>query len=213
MSDWIIDVIQRSGYLGIALLMLLENVFPPIPSELVLPFAGYVAATGQLHPLGVLLSAAAGSLLGALPWYFAGRKLGHGGLQRFARRHGRLLTLSPRSIDGAQHWFKRHGPSSVAFGRLVPAVRSVISMPAGVGQMPLPRFLLWSAVGTLAWSALLLSIGFVLESRYGQAKETIEWITRGVVGFLVAGYLWRVWRFDGGEAAADEPSSAQKNTS
>lgn len=213
MSDWIIDVIQRSGYLGIALLMLLENVFPPIPSELVLPFAGYVAATGKLHPLGVLLSAAAGSLLGALPWYFAGRKLGHGGLQRFARRHGRLLTLSPESVDGAQRWFKRHGPSSVAFGRLVPAVRSVISMPAGVGQMPLPRFLLWSAVGTLAWSALLLSIGFALESRYEQAKDTIEWVTRGVVGFLVAAYLWRVWRFDPGEASPGKSRSAQKNTS
>ncbi|WP_332814201.1 DedA family protein [Ramlibacter sp.] len=195
MSDWIIDVIQRSGYLGIAMLMLLENVFPPIPSELVLPFAGYVAATGQLHPLGVLLSAATGSLLGALPWYFAGRKLGQGGLQQFARRHGRWLTLAPPDIDRAQQWFRRHGPSSVAFGRLVPAVRSVISMPAGVGQMPLLRFLLWSAVGTLAWSTLLLSIGFALESRYEQAKDTIEWITRGVVAMLAGLYCWRVWCF------------------
>lgn len=213
MSDWIIDVIQRSGYLGIALLMLLENVFPPIPSELVLPFAGYVAATGKLHPAGVLLSAAAGSLLGALPWYFAGRKLGHGGLQRFARRHGRLLTLAPGDIDRAQDWFRRHSPSSVAIGRLVPAVRSVISMPAGVGRMPLPRFLLWSAVGTLAWNALLLAIGFALESRYEQARGPIEWVTRGVVAFLVTAYAWRVWRFDPGRAQADEGGPAQKNTS
>ena len=213
MSDWIIEVIQRTGYLGIALLMLLENVFPPIPSELVLPFAGYVAASGKLHPLGVLLSAAAGSLLGALPWYFAGRKLGHGGLQRFAQRHGRLLTLSPGDIDRAQHWFRRHGPPSVAFGRLVPAVRSVISMPAGVGQMPLLRFLLWSAVGTLAWNTLLLSIGFALESHYEQARDTIEWITRGVVAFLVAAYLWRVWRFDAGPAASGQARRDQKKTS
>lgn len=210
MSDWIIDVIQRSGYLGIAMLMLLENVFPPIPSELVLPFAGYVAATGQLHPLGVLLSAATGSLLGALPWYFAGRKLGQGGLQQFARRHGRWLTLAPPEIDRAQQWFRRHGPSSVAFGRLVPAVRSVISMPAGVGQMPLLRFLLWSAVGTLAWSTLLLSIGFALESRYEQARDTIEWVTRAVVAFLVAAYLWRVWRSDGGRAGSGGPQAGQK---
>lgn len=195
MSDWIIGVIEQTGYVGIALLMLLENVFPPIPSELVLPFAGYVAASGKLNPVGVLLAAVTGSLLGALPWYWAGRKLGHGGLQRFAERHGRLLTLAPQDIDHAQDWFKRHGPSSVALGRLVPAVRSVISMPAGVGQMPVLKFLLWSLVGTLAWSALLLGVGYVLQSQYEQAKETVEWVTRAVVAFMVGGYLWRVWRF------------------
>jgi len=195
MSDWIIGVIEGTGYAGIALLMMLENVFPPIPSELVLPFAGYVAATGKLHPLGVLLAAGAGALLGALPWYFLGRRLGHGGLQRFAERHGRLLTLCPEDIDRAQQWFRRHGPSSVGIGRLVPAVRSVISMPAGVAQMPLFAFLLWSALGTFAWSALLLGVGFVLQSQYEQAKEAIEWITRGVVAFLVGAYGWRVLRF------------------
>lgn len=195
MSDWIIGVIEQTGYLGIALLMLLENVFPPIPSELVLPFAGYVAATGELNVVGVLAAAVAGSLLGALPWYYLGRRLGHGGLQRFAQRHGRLLTMEPEDIDRAQEWFKRHGPSSVAFGRLVPAVRSVISMPAGVAQLPLLKFLLWSLVGTVAWSALLLGVGFALESRYEEAKQAVEWVTRGVVAFLVGGYLWRVWRF------------------
>ena len=195
MAEWIIDFIQRGGYPGIALLMLLENVFPPIPSELVLPFAGHVAASGRLHPAGVLLSAVAGSLLGALPWYWAGRRLGHGGLQQFAAHHGRLLTLCPEDIDRAQDWFHRHGPSSVGLGRMVPAVRSVISMPAGVGHMPLPRFLLWSALGAAAWNVLLLGLGYALQSRYEQAQETIEWITRGVVALLVVGYLWRVIRF------------------
>ena len=195
MTDWIISFIEGTGYLGIAVLMLLENVFPPIPSELVLPFAGYVAATGKLHPAGVLLSAVTGSLLGALPWYWAGRKLGHGGLQRFAQRHGRLLTLEPQDIDRAQHWFKRHGPASVGFGRLVPAVRSVISMPAGVGRMAMPSFLLWSLVGTFFWSGLLLGVGYVLQSRYEEAQDAIEWITRGVVAFMIGAYLWRVWRF------------------
>ena len=205
MTEWIIGFIEGTGYFGIALLMLLENVFPPIPSELVLPFAGYVAATGKLQPLGVLVAAVAGSLAGALPWYWAGRKLGHGGLQRFARRHGRLLTLEPRNIDRAQDWFRRHGPASVGFGRLVPAVRSVISMPAGVGRMPLASFLLWSLVGTTVWSGVLLGVGYVLQSRYEEAKELVEWVTRGVVAFMVGAYLWRVWRFgkpDGGHAGA-----------
>ena len=195
MTEWIIEIIQRTGYLGVALLMLLENVFPPIPSELVLPFAGYVAASGRLHPAGVLLAAVAGALLGALPWYWAGHKLGSAGLQAFARRHGRLLTLCPEDVVHAEQWFRRHGAPSVGFGRLVPTVRSVISMPAGIARMPLAQFLFWSALGTAAWSALLLGTGYVLESRYEQAKEAVEWVARGVLAVLVAAYAWRVWRF------------------
>lgn len=201
MTEWIIGVIQATGYLGIALLMLLENVFPPMPSELVLPFAGYVAATGKLHPVGVWLSAAAGSLLGALPWYWAGRKLGHGGLCRFAQRHGRLLTLSPADVNRAQDFFRRHGPASVGFGRLVPGVRSVISMPAGVGQMPLPSFLLWSTLGTLAWNLVLIGAGYLLKSQYEAAQQVFEWATRAVVAALVGWYLWRVVRYDGGSSS------------
>lgn len=195
MSEWIIDLIQRGGYAAIGFLMLLENVFPPIPSELVLPFAGYVAATGKLSPIGVWLAATAGSLLGALPWYWAGRRLGHGGLRKFASRHGRLLTVCPADIDHAQDFFRRHGASSVGFGRLVPGVRSVISMPAGVGQMPLARFLLWSAVGTVVWSGVLLTLGYVLQSRYEEVKGAVEWVTRGAVAIMVAVYVWRVVRF------------------
>ena len=200
MHGFIIDAIAQGGYVGIFLLMALENVFPPVPSELVLPFAGYVAATGQLHPAGVWLAATAGSLLGALPWYWAGRKLGHGGLCRFAQRHGRLLTLSPADVNRAQDFFRRHGPASVGFGRLVPGVRSVISMPAGVGRMPVASFLLWSAVGTLAWNLVLVAAGYLLRSQYEQAQQVFEWATRAVVAGLLGIYLWRVIRYDGGPA-------------
>jgi hypothetical protein len=119
-------------------------------------------------------------------------------LRAFAGRHGRWLTLTPDDVDRAQAWFRRHGAVSVAFGRLVPAVRSVISMPAGVAALPLATFLLWSLLGSTAWNVLLLAVGFVLESRYEAAKDVIEWVTRGVVGVLLAGYAWRVVRFDPG---------------
>ena len=195
MTEWIIEVIQRTGYLGVALLMMLENVFPPIPSELVLPFAGYVAASGRLDPVGVLLAAVSGALLGALPWYWAGHKLGSAGLQAFARRRGRLLTLCPEDVVNAERWFRRHGAPSVAFGRVVPTARSVISMPAGIARMPMAPFLFWSALGTAAWSILLLGAGYVLEARFEQAKEAVEWAARGVLVLLVALYAWRVWRF------------------
>lgn len=204
MAEWIIQFIQSTGYLGIAALMLLENVFPPIPSELVLPFAGYVAATGKLHIGGVLVAATAGSLLGALPWFWAGHRLGSEGLKAFARRHGRVLTLCPEDVERSEEWFRRHGPASVAFGRLVPTVRSVISMPAGISRMPLAKFLAWSAIGTVVWSALLIGTGYVLQARYEEAKEAIEWVTRGVLAVLIAGYVWRFIRF--GRRNRDSPA-------
>lgn len=197
MAEWIIDFVQRGGYWGIALLMLLENVFPPIPSELVLPFAGYVAATGKLSPGGVLAASVAGSLLGAVAWYWIGRRMGADRLQDFARRHGRLLTVTPDELERAQRWFRRHGAASVGFGRMAPAVRSLISVPAGISCMSPARFLAFSALGTTAWNVLLLAVGYVLESRYEQAKEVTEWVTRGVLAVLVASYLWRVLRYRG----------------
>ncbi|RYF39757.1 MAG: DedA family protein [Comamonadaceae bacterium] len=195
MTDWIISFIEDFGYGGIVVLMLLENIFPPIPSELIMPFAGFAAARAQLHPLGVVLAGMAGSVLGTLPWYWAGRKLGLARLKTLAARHGRWLTMSPHELDEAQRWFKKHGAPSVMLGRVVPGVRSVISMPAGIAKMPLAAFLLWSCAGSLLWSALLAGLGFVLESRYEEVKVALEWVTRAVVGTLVAAYVWRVVTF------------------
>lgn len=199
MTDWIISFIEDFGYGGIVALMLLENIFPPIPSELIMPFAGFAAARGQLHPLGVVLAGMLGSVLGTLPWYWAGRKLGLARLKALAARHGRWLTMSPRELDEAQSWFKKHGAPSVMLGRVVPGVRSVISMPAGIAKMPLAAFLLWSCAGSLLWSAALAGVGFVLESRYEEAKAALEWATRAIVTGLVAAYVWRVVTFGRGK--------------
>ena len=195
MSGWIIGFIEEFGYAGIVALMVLENVFPPIPSELILPFAGFAAAQGSLNPFGVVAAGVLGSVLGALPWYAAGRALGIARVKAIAARHGRWLTVSPDDISKAQDWFARHGAVSVMLGRLVPAVRSLISLPAGVARMPLPAFLAWSALGTFIWSSLLCALGFVLESRYEAVQGWVEWVTRGVVAVLVVGYVWRVVRF------------------
>lgn len=198
MAEWILRTVESYGYAGIVALMLLENIFPPVPSELIMPFAGFAAARGQLHPVGVVLAGMLGSILGTLPWYLAGRKLGAAGLKRFAARHGQLLTLDAAGIDKAQGWFDRHGHASVLVGRLVPAVRTFISMPAGISRMHPATFLLWSAAGTLVWTGLLAGLGYALESHYERIKEAVEWATRGVVAFLVLGYLYRVakWRRD-----------------
>lgn len=203
MSDWIISFIETYGYAGIVALMVLENVFPPIPSELILPFAGHAAARGTLHPAGVIAAGVLGSVIGALPWYVAGRALGMARVRTLAARHGRLLTVSPADITRAQQWFVRHGALSVMLGRLVPAVRSLISLPAGVARMAPAPFLAWSALGTLLWSSLLCALGYALESRYEAVKDWVEWVTRGVLAAMVASYVWRVLRFKGQEDGAE----------
>ena len=178
MAQWIIGFIEQYGYLGIAALMLAENVFPPLPSELIMPFAGFAAARGSLHPLLVVVAGTAGSLAGTLPWYWAGRRLGSERLKRWAGRHGRWLTLSPADVERAERWFDRHGTIAVLFGRLVPAVRSVISLPAGMARMPLPKFLLWSLAGSLAWNALHVALGYLLEARYEQVSRWLDPVSR-----------------------------------
>lgn len=195
MAEWIIQLIERFSYVGIALLMALENVFPPVPSELIMPFAGFVAARGDLNGIGVVLAGSAGSLAGTLPWYWVGRRIGRERLGRWVERHGRWFTMSPADLERAEGWLQRHGGMAVMLGRLVPALRSVISMPAGVTRMPLLSFLFWSSAGTLVWTSALASLGWVLQNQYERVAEYLEIATRVVLGLLVAGYLWRVVRF------------------
>src|SRR5215208_6279797 len=121
MFDWITGLVDRTGYLGIALLMLAENVFPPIPSELIMPVAGFTAAWGELTMAGVVLAGTAGSLLGALLWYYVGRWAGLERLKCWAGKHGRWLTITPEEVDEAAAWFDRHCGKAVLIGRLIPA--------------------------------------------------------------------------------------------
>lgn len=195
MFDWITSVVEQSGYFGIALLMLGENIFPPIPSEVIMPLAGFVAAQGNLNVLGVLLAGVAGALLGALPWYYAGKWFGVDRLKRFAATHGRLLTLTPQEIEYAHEWFNRHGRKAVLIGRLVPIVRTLISVPAGLTRMPLAQFLMYSAMGTAAWTGLLLGAGYVLESQYERVSEIVNPATNFILILIVGIYVYRVIAF------------------
>ncbi|PJK27794.1 DedA family protein [Minwuia thermotolerans] len=196
MFDWITGVIEQGGYPGIAFLMFAENVFPPIPSELIMPLAGFSAARGELDIVLATLAGSAGSLLGALFWYGIGRWLGeHERLKRFAEGHGRWLTLTPKEIDRARDWFERHGGKAVFLGRLVPAVRTFISVPAGVARMSLARVTLYSALGTVIWTALLSGAGFLLEDQYQRVAGWANPVSNAVVALLVIWYLYRVITF------------------
>jgi len=193
-SDWIIGF-EEMGSLGIAVLMFAENVFPPIPSELIMPLAGFSAARGELNLMIVIIAGSIGSLLGALLWYYIGRKIGAERLERWAAKHGRWLTLSPNEVEQSCAWFNRHGGKAVFIGRLIPAVRTLISVPAGIAGMPLGSFLLYSAAGTILWTALLATAGYLLESQYDKVAHWMNPISNVVIGLVVLGYLYRVVRF------------------
>jgi membrane protein DedA with SNARE-associated domain len=193
-SDWITGF-EKMGTLGIVLLMFAENVFPPIPSELIMPLAGFSAARGDLNLLIVILAGSMGSLLGALLWYYIGQKIGAERLKRWAAKHGRWLTLSPKEVEQSCAWFNRHGGKAVFIGRLIPAVRTLISVPAGIAGMPLGSFLLYSTAGTIIWTALLATAGYFLESQYEKVAHWMNPISNIAIGLVVLGYLYRVVTF------------------
>ncbi|RJE89430.1 DedA family protein [Paracoccus onubensis] len=198
MFDWISSFLEGGGALAIAALMLLENVFPPIPSELVMPLAGFNAARGGTPLWLTILSGTAGSLAGAWLWYLIGRAFGDKRLRRLIARHGRWLTMTPSELDRAQAWFERHGAAVVFFGRLVPTIRTLISIPAGIARMSTPRFLLFSALGSFLWCTFLALAGYWLEGRYEQVSAWLNPASTLIVVALIGIYLWRVirWRPD-----------------
>lgn len=192
MFDWITALIDQLGLPGVALMMFLENVFPPIPSELIMPLAGFNAAQGRMGLVGVILAGTLGSLAGAVLWYLLGRAVGTARLRRLAARHGRWLTVTPGELDRADAWFDRHGGMAVFLGRLVPTVRTLISIPAGLSEMPLGRFLAWSGLGTLIWTTLLALAGYLLEDAYHRVENWVNPVSTVVVVGIVGLYLWRV---------------------
>lgn len=194
MFDAIVDIVSSTGYIGVFLLMFLENVFPPIPSELIMPLAGFSAANGELNFVGVVAAGTAGSVVGALPWYYAGAKLGKARLMRFADRHGYWLTMEPADIETANEWFGRHGKAAVFFGRLLPTIRTLISVPAGLARMPMVAFLAYSTVGSLIWTALLALAGYLLESQYEKVSNYIDPISIAVIALVVLTYVYRLVR-------------------
>jgi membrane protein DedA with SNARE-associated domain len=197
MFDWITGIIGRLGYLGVAALTFLENVFPPIPSELVIPLAGYVAADGGLNLPAVIAVASAGSLAGAVLWYELGRRIGERRLRGWVDRHGKWLTLSGKDLDRSQQWFERHGNTAVFVGRLVPAVRTFVSLPAGFARMPLGSFVFYSALGTAIWTAALAYAGVALKSNFSVVGDYVNVATNIALGafavLLIRRYI-KCWK-------------------
>ncbi len=165
---WIEQIILLLGYPGIALVMLIENLFPPIPSELVMPFAGFLAASGRLNVAASIIAGTSGSVLGATILYYIGRWADEPVVRRFLRRYGKWVQISEADLNRALKSFDRYGQSIVFFGRLIPIVRSLISVPAGMHRMPIATFLLFTTLGSAIWTSLLTFAGVILGENWQQ---------------------------------------------
>jgi membrane protein DedA with SNARE-associated domain len=194
MIEWITQTMNALGYWGVGLLMFLENLFPPIPSELIMPLAGFMVSKGEWNFGLTLFAGVVGTIFGALPWYYLGKLVSEARLRQLADRYGKWLTISGKDIDQANAWFTRHGAKAVLLGRLVPGVRTLISLPAGINAMPLGRFLIYSTIGTTLWVALLTGLGYGLGNHYDQVEHYLGPVSKLVLLTLVlalAGWIIR----------------------
>ncbi|WP_143416267.1 DedA family protein [Geobacillus sp. E263] len=173
MQAWITDFMEQFGYIGIFLMIALENIFPPIPSEVILPFGGFMTTYTSLTVPGVIVAATAGSIVGAIVLYGIGRLLSVERLERIVDRWGGWLRVKPEDIDKANRTFQRYGVWAVFLGRMIPLVRSLISIPAGMARMNLWLFVWLSVLGTLIWNTILISVGAALGQSWGKVSEVI----------------------------------------
>jgi len=187
LATWVQDVIEQLGYLGVALLVVLENVFPPIPSEIVLPFAGFVAQQGSESVVLMILAATVGSVIGALIMYWIAAVIGDERLHAFTRRFGKWVQIREADLTRAEEWFDRHAMSAVLVGRCVPLIRSVVSIPAGFRRMKLIPYIAYTFLGSLVWNIALVGAGAVLGENWERVEPvvaTFQWI---VIVVILAG--------------------------
>jgi membrane protein DedA with SNARE-associated domain len=187
--DWAADFIDSIGLVGVALLVALENVFPPIPSELVLLLTGFNVSESRFGFVGAVVAATVGSVIGAYFLYGIGRLLSEERLERFLATVGKFVGLKRKDVHKGFTWFERHGTAVVLFGRLIPVVRSVVSIPAGAEKMPLLKFTLLTAAGSLVWNIVWVSIGWGLGDQWEKAGKWGDVLQYAVVALIAVGVV------------------------
>jgi membrane protein DedA with SNARE-associated domain len=192
LAGLITDIIAALGPIGVGVLVALETVFPPIPSELILPLSGYLASRGRMSLAAVVIGATLGSLAGALALYWAGAALGQKRLRRLAER---TPLVEVDDLERAEGWFDRHGGLAVLIGRVIPVVRSLVSVPAGVERMPLWRFVLYTIIGSGVYNLVLIGLGYVLGSRWQTVEQYSNYLNYAIyAAILVAVGLFALKR-------------------
>ncbi len=195
MENWIIDLVNWAGYWGVAFLMLLETVFPPVPSEVIMTVAGVSAHRGHMTLWGTIAAGTAGAMLGNYFWYWLAIKFGKARMHGFIDRYSRVLTLDWDEVEHGEQLFARHGSIIVLLGRMIPTLRSLISIPAGLFGMSLRRFLVFSTIGSAVWSGALAGAGYVLGSQIDDVEKWLGPISTLVIAAIVVTYVWRLVRW------------------
>lgn len=192
METIIMNVMNKFGYLGIMLLIALENLFPPIPSEIILPFGGFITQrpNSGITIIGVILFATIGSLLGAIILYYIGKILNKERLIKIVSgKIGKILQIKPKDIEMADDWFDKRGNKTVFFCRFIPIVRSLISIPAGMSEMKMPKFLLYTLLGSITWNSVLIILGSVLGDNWESISKIINKFSYIVLIMLIIGFI------------------------
>jgi membrane protein DedA with SNARE-associated domain len=191
MIDWLMWLMETLGAPGAGLAVALESIFPPIPSEIVLPLAGFTASQGSLSLTAVLICTTLGSLVGAAALYLLGRRLG---LDRLRRAADKMPLTDPEDVDRTDAWFDRHGSKAVFFGRMIPIFRSLISVPAGVNRMRVPTFVAFTLVGSLVWNTALVLAGYLLGEQWHRVESSVGVLQWVVLAVVVSAAIWFVVR-------------------
>lgn len=193
MQQWIMQVMEQFGYIGVFFLILLENVFPPIPSEVILTFGGFMASKStQLNFTGMLISSTLGAVIGALILYYIGKILGIKRLESIVDRYGKVLRIEIDDLHKADNWFTKYGGLAVFLCRFVPLIRSLISIPAGLNHMNIPKFLLYTTIGSAIWNGILIYLGLKLGDNWESVVHTFDTysnILYIIMGILMIGFI------------------------
>lgn len=194
LTDWVLDVIDALGYLGVALLVAIENIFPPIPSEVVLPAAGIHANDGRSNVVLMILAATAGSLAGAWVLYGFASWIGPDRLRALVVKRGRWFGVKERDLDKAESWFDRRQELAVLVCRCVPLVRSLVSVPAGFRRMNPVTFTLYTTLGSLVWNTGLIMVGFAAREYWDEVQDVLSAVQYVIVAIILVALGWFVWR-------------------
>jgi membrane protein DedA with SNARE-associated domain len=186
---WVTDLMENFGAPGAGFAIALENLFPPLPSELFLPLAGFTASKGGMSLIAAILWTTAGSVVGALVLYYVGALLGRDRVRAIAEK---MPLVKASDVDKSEDWFNRHGRATVFFGRMVPIFRSLISIPAGVERMPVPTFVAFTAAGSAIWNTALILAGYMLGENWHLVEQYIGVVSKVVIGLLALAVVWFV---------------------
>ena len=194
LTNWAKDFVESAGYIGVFLMIVLENVFPPIPSEAILPLAGFLAGEGRFWLPAVILAATLGAVTGALILYYAAFWFGEKRVRWLINKYGKWFAISEGDLDKANDWFDRHGGAAVLICRLVPIMRSLVSLPAGLRRMNLTTFIVYTTIGSGLWNTILIVAGWWLGDNWEEVSTVVDYLEYPIYLAILGGIAWFIWK-------------------